>query len=56
MLFGYGSNEHFVAIKLFVKKDHREMFMTIRTMRLGGELNRKYDMMSRSDGRVIYVM
>jgi len=25
----YGSDEHFVATELFVKKEHREMFMTM---------------------------
>jgi hypothetical protein len=26
-----GSDEHFVATELFVKKEHRQMFMTIPT-------------------------
>lgn len=41
-----GSDEHFVATKLFVKKEHREMFMTISTneARLSW-LKRKYGMM-----------
>ena len=43
---GYGSDEHFVATELFVKKDHREMFMTIPTMEARlSLLKRKYDMM-----------
>lgn len=41
-----GSDEHFVATELFIKKEHREMFMTIPTneARLSW-LKRKYDMM-----------
>ena len=43
---GYGSDEHFVATELFVKKDHRKMFMTIPTMEARlSLLKRKYDMM-----------
>jgi hypothetical protein len=30
----YGSNEHFVATQLFVKKDQREMFLTIPTNKI----------------------
>jgi hypothetical protein len=41
-----GSDEHFVATELFVKKEHRQMFMTIPTNedRLNW-LKRKFDMM-----------
>nr|TKV94236.1 hypothetical protein SEVIR_9G280400v2 [Setaria viridis] len=41
-----GSDEHFVATELFVKKEQREMFMTIPTNEARFSwLNRKYDMM-----------
>jgi ribonuclease HII len=46
---GYGSDEHFVAMtELFVKKDHRKIFMTIPTMEARlSLLKRKYDLMFR---------
>nr|TKV94337.1 hypothetical protein SEVIR_9G287700v2 [Setaria viridis] len=41
-----GSDEHFVATELFVKKEQREMFMTIPTNEARFSwLKRKYDMM-----------
>jgi len=42
----YASDEHFVATELFVKKEHREMFMTMSTneARLSW-LKRKYNVM-----------
>jgi hypothetical protein len=30
----YGTNEHFIATQLFVKKDQREMFLTIPTNKI----------------------
>jgi hypothetical protein len=30
----YGTNEHFVATQLFVKKDQREMFLTLPTNKI----------------------
>ena len=40
-----GSDEHFVASELFVKKEQREMFMTIPTKEARFNwLKRKYDM------------
>jgi hypothetical protein len=41
-----GSDEHFVATELFVKKEHRQMFMTIPTNEdRFNWLKRKFDMM-----------
>jgi hypothetical protein len=41
-----GSDEHFVPTELFVKKEHREMFMTIPTNEARFNwLKRKFDMM-----------
>ncbi|KAG2565553.1 hypothetical protein PVAP13_7NG035700 [Panicum virgatum] len=43
-----GSDEHFVASELFVKKEQREMFMTIPTKEARFNwLKRKYDMLFR---------
>ena len=42
---GYNSDEHFVATELFVKKDQREMFMTIPTDQRLIWLRRKYNVM-----------
>jgi hypothetical protein len=30
----YGTNEHFIATQLFVKKDQREMFLTLPTNKI----------------------
>jgi hypothetical protein len=38
----YGSNEHFIATELFVKKEQREMFMTLPTNHRFNWLTRKY--------------
>jgi len=41
---GYGSNEHYVASELFVKKEQREMFMTLPTDEIRFNwLTRKYN-------------
>jgi hypothetical protein len=41
-----GSDEHFVATELFVKKEHGQMFMTIPTNEARFNwLKRKFDMM-----------
>lgn len=39
---GYETNEHFIATELFVKKDQREMFMTLPTDNRFNWLTRKY--------------
>jgi hypothetical protein len=38
----YGSNEHFIATKLFVNKQQREMFMTMPSIHRFNWLTRKY--------------
>ena len=39
-----GSNEHFIASEIFLKKEQREMFMTLRNSEARFEwLKRKYD-------------
>jgi len=40
----YDTNEHFIATELFVKKDQREMFMTLPTKEIRlNWLRRKYN-------------
>jgi hypothetical protein len=39
----YGTNEHFIATELFVKKDQRDMFLTFPTKEIRFNwLRRKY--------------
>ncbi|XP_022681057.1 zinc finger CCCH domain-containing protein 43-like [Setaria italica] len=41
---GYGTDEHFIATELFVKKDQRDMFMTLPTKDIRfGWLTRKFN-------------
>ncbi|GJN38298.1 hypothetical protein PR202_gb27327 [Eleusine coracana subsp. coracana] len=41
---GYDTNEHYIATKLFVKKNQREMFMTLPTNEIKlNWLRRKYN-------------
>jgi hypothetical protein len=41
---GYDSNEHYIASELFVKKEQREMFMTMPTNEIKFNwLKRKYN-------------
>jgi len=43
---GYDSNEHYIATELFVKKEQREMFMTLPTNEIRFNwLRRKYNVM-----------
>jgi hypothetical protein len=42
---GYNTDEHFVATKLFVKKDQRELFVTTPKDQRLCSLRRKYNVM-----------